>query len=1006
MELDTGASVSIISEKTFNENFRGIVTLQPSTVSLTSYSGHELEIMGQADVKITYKSQVVIMPLVVVRGQGPSLFGRNWLQKIKLDWKNIKNISQNTALDSVLQKHSRLFREGLGKLEGMEATIVVPTDAQPRFFKPRPLPYALKEKVEQELERLQKEGVITPVQFSDWAAPIVPVIKADGNVRICGDYKVTVNRVSKLDAYPLPRVEDLFTALAGGQLYTKLDLSHAYQQLVLSETSKKYTTINTTKGLFQYERLPFGVSSAPAIFQRTMESLLQGLPKVVTYIDDILVTGQDAEEHLKNLDMVLERLEKANVTLKRDKCIFAAKSVEYLGHVIDHEGLHPSREKVRAIQDAPVPHNITELKSFLGLLNYYSKFMPNLSTVLSSLYQLLKKDAQWKWKEAQQVAFDKAKSLLLSSSLLVHYDSCKDLILSCDASQYGLGAVLAHRMDNGVEKPIAYTSRTLSIAEKKYSQMEKEGLAIVFAVKKFHQYLAGRKFVIYSDHKPLKYLFADTRQVPLMAASRIQRWSLLLSSYEYSIEYKPGDKLANADALSRLPLPETSPQSSPDMTVQFFINNLEENIVSAKDIKAWTERNPILSRVYRFIIHGWPDDIQDDEMKPYFNRRDELSVANGCILWGARVIIPPPGRENILHQLHESHPGINRMKSLARSYFWWPQLDNDIVRQVRNCHKCQSNRSTPPKAPLHPWEYPSRPWARIHIDHAGPFLGKTFLVIIDAYSKWIDVQSVNSTSAECTISKLRTLFATHGLPEQVVSDNGAGFRSAEFHHFTAQNGIKHIFTSPYHPSSNGLAERAVQIFKNTVSKLEGPIDLRLSRFLLNYRVTPQTTTEQSPSQLLMGRRIRTCLDLLHPDSTQDTVKKKQEKIKNDQQPRKFSVGDNLFAKDFHTVHNKWIPVEVVKITGPVSYEVVTENGLRLRRHVDHLRKRYSNTSEGVDEDWQLPDAYTDNEDNPPAVVDADVGDQPPDIPDHNNQPLRRSTRTHRPVDRFAPLIQT
>ena len=231
MELDTGASVSIISEKTFNENFRGIVTLQPSTVSLTSYSGLELEIMGQADVEITYKSQVVIMPLVVVRGQCPSLFGRNWLQKIKLDWKNIKNISQNTALDSVLQKHSRLFREGLGKLEGMEATIVVPTDAQPRFFKPRPLPYALKEKVEQELECLQKEGVITPVQFSDWAAPIVPVIKADGNVRICGDYKVTVNRVSKLDAYPLPRVEDLFTALAGGQLYTKLDLSHAYQQL-------------------------------------------------------------------------------------------------------------------------------------------------------------------------------------------------------------------------------------------------------------------------------------------------------------------------------------------------------------------------------------------------------------------------------------------------------------------------------------------------------------------------------------------------------------------------------------------------------------------------------------------------------------------------------------------------------------------------------------------------------------------------------------------------------
>ena len=278
-------------------------------------------------------------------------------------------------------------------------------------------------------------------------------------------------------------------------------------------------------------------------------------------------------------------------------------------------------------------------------------------------------------------------------------------------------------------------------------------------------------------------------------------------------------------------------------------------------------------------------------------------------------------------------------------------------------------------------------------------MGKLFLIVIDAYSKWIDVFCVSSTSAVCTISKLRTLFATHGLPEQIVSDNGTGFRSAEFQQFTAQNGIKHIFTSPYHPASNGLAERAVQIFKSTISKMDGPIEL----ILLNYRITPQTTTELSPSQLLMGRKIRTCLDLLHPDTTREIIQKKQQKTTSDKQPREFKAEDHLFAKDFHNPKNKWIPVKVVKKTGPVSYEVITDNEIILRRHVDHLRKRFSNNTdhaESTDDNWQLPDAFTGDEsqDNQTATSE----DQPPENPPSP----RRSTRVRRPVDRYAPLIQT
>ena len=519
IELDTGASVSVISESTYNTVLRDTVPLESSTIALHTYMGESLPVLGVATVTVTYESQSANLPLVVVQGEGTSLFGRNWLEHIKLNWSLIHNLFTNQEIEALLQKHRPLFRDELGLLKGVEAQIHVPPDTQPRYFKPRPLAYSLKAKVERELDRLQAAGVIKPVQFSDWAAPIVPVVKTDGNIRICRDYKVTVNAVSKLDNYPLPRVDDLFSAMTGGQMFSKLDLTQAYQQVSLSENSKKYTTINTTKGLFQYQRLPFGISSAPAIFQRAMENLLQDIPGVVVYIDDVLVTGSSKENHLENLDKVMDRLKTVGVTLKQAKCKFLEPSVEYLGHIIDKDGLHPAPEKVRAIQEAPEPRNLSELKSFLGLVNYYSKFMHNLTMFLSPFYRLLQKGVRWTWTSAHSDAFRCVKQQLQSSAVLVHYNPQQELVVVCDASPYGVGAVLAHKMDDNSEKPIAFASRTLAAAEQKYSQIEKEGLAIIFAVKKFHQYLYGRSFIIYSDHQPLKYLFDEYRQVPVMASS-------------------------------------------------------------------------------------------------------------------------------------------------------------------------------------------------------------------------------------------------------------------------------------------------------------------------------------------------------------------------------------------------------------------------------------------------------------------------------------------------------
>ena len=1004
MEVDTGAALSVISEVTFKNNF-SFVKLDHCNIVLSTYTGQKLSVLGKFGTKVEYESKQYQLPLIVVKGNGPSLLGRNWLEHIKLNWVKIHIIKNNASVDTVLQKHRELFSSQLGTLHGFQAKLNVNQDAHPRFFKPRPVAYALKDKVDKELTRLQDLRLIVPVQSSEWAAPIVPVVKRDGSIRICGDYKVTANQVLTPDTYPLPRVEDLFAVLAGGKIFSKLDLSHAYQQLQLHDDSKVYTTINTHKGLYQYQRLPFGISTAPSLFQRTMETLLQGLPKVCVYLDDILVAGADEADHLHNLDKVLTKLETAGLTLKKSKCEFARFSVEYLGHIIDADGLHPSDTKVAAIRDAPEPSNITELKSFLGMLNYYNKFLPNLSTVLTPLYSLLQKNVRWKWSTSQIEAFNTAKELLQSSSLLVHYDTGKPLTLSCDASPYGVGAVLGHIMEDGSEKPIAYISRTLAPAEKKYSQLEKEALAIVFAVKRFHQYLYGRHFMLYSDHQPLKYLLSESRQIPQMASSRIQRWALTLSAYQYTIKYKPGAKLANADALSRLPLPESPDEVPIPGDLHYVINHLAEVAVTAKQIELWTSKDPVLSRVRRLVLSGWTIDDPEPAIKPYFNRSSELSVLDGCILWGARVVIPSPGRKTILQELHLAHPGISKMKALARSYVWWPGLDSEIEELVKHCHLCQLHRPDPAKAPLHPWEFPSYPWGRVHIDHAGPFMGQLFLLLVDAHSKWVEVHTVKSTSSDETIKTLKKIFATHGLPKQIVSDNGTSFTSAEFSQFVKRNGIQHSLVSPYHPSSNGLAERAVQTFKNSMKKLEGPMESRILSFLFRYRMTPQCTTGLSPAEMLMNRRLRSRLDLIHPDVSRK-VEQKQDKLRA--QPRKerhYEIGDLVYTHNYGSTR-KWIPAEIVQVRGPVSYKLRLQDNKIVRRHVDQIRTRfndnvdyYSNdviddgptVARNVDNDLPLPT---------PISIPASTTGAVPTV----TEPPRRSSRTRKPVSRFGPYV--
>lgn len=989
MEVDTGAVVSVISEATYNSLFTS-TPLTPCSLSLHTFTHQAIKVLGQISVKVRYNEYMGTHMLVVVKGHSPTLLGRNWLEHIRLDWASLKTVSAKQGVDSLLKEYEEVFREEPGVIKGVKATLSLKEGAQPRFHRPRSVPYAIKDKVTKELNRLEETGILRRVDYAEWAAPIVPVPKRDGTFRVCGDYKVTINSALKVDQYPLPTPADLMASLTGGTKFSQLDLSAAYQQMELDSASAKLVTVNTHQGLYEYTRLPFGVASAPAVFQKTMDGILQGIPNTICYLDDILVTGRNEVEHLSNLERVLSRLKERGMRLRRDKCRFMQERVDYLGHTLDAQGIHTSTQKVKAILEAPTPGNVHQLRSFLGLLNYYGKFLPNLATLLHPLHALLKSGQPWVWSHHCEMAFQKAKKTLADAPVLAHYDPQLPIVLAGDASSYGLGAVISHKMPDGSERPVAYASRTLTESEKNYSQIEREALSLVFGIKRFHKYLYGRHFLLHTDHRPLTTIFGPKQGIPPLAAARMQRWALLLSAYTYTVQFRPTAAHANADGLSRLPLKLKAGCERPEDPTAFNLLQIEALPVQAEEVALATQRDPILSKVLYCMRHGWPNKVQD-VLLPYWRKREELTSESNCILWGMRVVIPSRLRGKVLDELHQGHQGIGRMKSLARGHIWWPDIDKAIEEITRNCSKCQEHKNLPGKAPLYPWTWPVAPWERVHLDFAGPILGKTILIIVDSHSKWLEIYPMLSTSASKTIVVLREVFARYGLPKNIVSDNGPQFVAEEFQQFMRANGIRHIRTSPYHPASNGAAERVVQTVKKAIraGHREGElIEATLARFLLQYRNTPHATTGVSPSSLFFGRALRTRLDLLKPDIG-SRVHQRQEcqKAYHDRHScvRSFTVGQRVWTRNFRE-GPRWIMGEVTDILGPLSYLVRVKDGALWRRHVDHLREG-SGDLPPQQSDEDAPDIMVGNDQTvspASAVPSGDNGDANDSVIEHSN----------------------
>ena len=1037
-QVDTGSDITCMSLDTFNRlQLVGASLAQSGKGQIIVASGHTVPAQSvySTSVLVKYRDRQCKLVLRVIDSSFPTLMGRDWMDSLfggnwfeRLTAVNaVSELSFEQVRESVIEKmrKSEIFQPGVGRVKKHLACLDLKPEAQPKFQKARPVAYAEKDEISRELDRLVEVGYYSPVDTSQWASPVVAVRKPDGAIRLCGDYKRTLNPQLDMMIYPLPIVEDCFVSMKGGQHFSKIDIKQAYNSIPLRESDQLLATINTHRGLYKPLSLPFGINSATSIFQSIMDKELLGLEFVTCRVDDILISGDTTESHVKRLYDVTGRLEQCGFKCRWDKSEFLKESVVYLGYEISRDGVRPCRSKVETLAKAPYPTKLTELVSFLGAVNYYSRFLRNQSTLIEPLNKL--RTSEWSFGEKEKECFDELKAKLTSNDVLTFYDPDMPLRLDTDSSSYGLGAVISHVDSHGVDRPIEFISRTLTSAERNYAQIEKEALSIVWAVKRFHKYLYARPFHLLTDHQPLQFLFSPNKGIPEMCSSRVQRWALTLSSYNYTVEYRSTLKHCNADVCSRFPLPETDcgveMDESAEVKSAFAVYISEDKpLLNAEVVARLCKKDQVLSRVMYHVREGWPRDwkvpenatcsksksraapgrvtpetvnvkksdqcgkepectpenaVLLNEFGAFYTRRAELSIEKGCLLWGNRTVIPTTMRRDILQLLHSTHSGMCAMKSIARNYVWWPKLDRDIEVLARGCYACALNKNLPPKAKPHPWIRSSAPWERLHIDFAGPFKGNMWLIVVDSYSKWIEVVNMRSDcTAPNTIRKLQILFNRYGLCRVLVSDNGPQLISHEFDLFCKGKGINHIPIPSYHPASNGQAESIVGKFKKVMKKMcesNADLEMNLTSWLFQYHNTPHTTTKVEPAVLMTGRRFRSPLSLLNPLSFSTTAEERESsaRVESEKSLRRFDAGDLVMYRDVR--HGRWIK-GVVRAVSDKVYDIYTEHGGSVRKHIDHV---VANTTEATPEPVKLDREKVQSE--PEVVRDELSRDQAVDI---------------------------
>lgn len=931
------------------------IKMSETRALLEVYGGGKLVPLGKVTLKLYSKNEENYFEtkfIIINKNVRPilGLPSMVQLELINIEAINSKkvndlSVSAKTNINNkehVINKHIELF-QGVGEFK-KELQLRIRPGVEPVVRPPRRVPKALLSRLAEKLEALVRHKVIAKVDHpKSFVSNLVVIEKKNGSLRICLDPK-DLNQVLIRDHHLIPTLEDIVSRLSNKKIFSVLDLSDGFYNIKLTESSSDLCTFNSPFGCYKFLRCPFGISVAPEVFQRYSETAFGDIPGVIVYCDDLLICADTEQEHDAILDKVFSRAREHNVRFNKEKFQYKLKQVKYFGHIFSDKGMQIDPDRVTAIINMKSPNNKKELQVFLGMVNYLRKFIPHLADIASPLQLLLKKDVEWIWTEVHENVYANIKRKISKAPVLQNFDDKLPITIQCDSSKDGLGCCLLQQ-----GKPVCFASRSLTPAERNFSQIEKELLSVVWSTHKYHYFIYGRKVTVLNDHKPLESLLK--KHIHEVPSPRLQRLKLKLLKYDLDFKYLQGKLMFIADLLSRSYL------TSNDDTDESYMYEVIHSVGLAQNLECTEEQKTMLMNessadseldmLRNFIKNGWPTNNKNipNGLHDYHKLRGELSADNSLVFFNDRLIVPKNLRLSFIKTLHDGHIGMTKMKQLARKLYYWPHIDSHIEEFVKRCFPCQTHQNNNIKEPLLPHKIPSLPFAKIATDIMD-YKTKSYLVVYDYYSKWLDIKYIRSKSAKNIIEALTDIFSNFGFPKEIVSDH-VPFDSKECRDFARDNGFVFTYASPRYPQSNGMAEKGVQIAKKILTKChEDNTDYRLA--LLNYRASPVSGTNLSPSELMLNRNLKTKLIVntqylqpkMNTDVQQEFDRIRIRNINNYNKTSRFKspfvVGQSIwFKKDPNK--NVWLEGKIVSCNGNRAYSVADKNNVIYHRTSFHIR---------------------------------------------------------------------